>query len=215
MVRNIFSKLVAMFVLMVMVCPLRAAEAETDKSVFKVVNPDYKLSPKTGMTRQHWMDAARYLLGGAFTYIHNLDDPMRFPKQPGKSYPRDGKFNKTENLEGLCRTMFIAIPLLKDNPDLELNGIKVGDYYRQQLRNMSDKTKDGYIPHQSPNGGPSQTLVEFGALALSLTAMPEIIWEPLTQQEKDDLAALMLSYGNGKTIGSNWRFFNIFIFLNF
>ena len=124
MVRNIFSKLVAMFVLMVMVCPLRAAEAETDKSVFKVVNPDYKLSPKTGMTRQHWMDAARYLLGGAFTYINNLDDPMRFPKQPGKSYPHDGKFNKTENLEGLCRTMFIAIPLLKDNPDLELNGIK-------------------------------------------------------------------------------------------
>ena len=32
MVRNIFSKLVAMFVLMVMVCPLRAAEAETDGS---------------------------------------------------------------------------------------------------------------------------------------------------------------------------------------
>ena len=50
-----------------------------------------------------------------------------------------------------------------------------------------------------------------GALALSLTAMPEIIWDPLTQKEKDDLAALMLSYGNGKTIGSNWRFFNIFI----
>ena len=121
MVRNIFSKLVAMFVLMVMVCPLRAAEAETDNSVFKVVNPDYKLSPKTGMTRQHWMDAARYLLDGAFSYIHKLDDPMRFPKQPGKSYPQDGKFNKTENLEGLCRTMFIAIPLLKD---------KKGDAYQ-------------------------------------------------------------------------------------
>lgn len=211
MVRNIFSKLVAMFVLMVMVCPLRATEAETDKSVFKVVNPDYKLSPKTGMTRQHWMDAARYLLDGAFCYIHTLDDPMHFPKQPGKSYPQDDKPNKTENLEGLCRTMFIAIPLLKDNPNLELNGIKVADYYRQQLRNMSDKTKDGYIPHQSRNGGPSQTLVEFGALALSLTAMPEIIWDPLTQQEKDDLASLMLSYGNGKTIDSNWRFFNIFI----
>lgn len=161
------------------------------------------------MTRQHWMDAATYLLDGAFSYIHTLDDPMRFPKQPGKSYPTDGKFNKTENLEGLCRTMFIAIPLLKENPDLVLNGIKVGDYYRQQLRNMSDPSKSGYIQHLK--GGPSQTLVEFGALALSLTVMPEIIWEPLTQKEKDDLAALMLSYGNGPTIGSNWRFFNIFV----
>ncbi|MFR5759559.1 MAG: hypothetical protein ACLUE2_18655 [Bacteroides cellulosilyticus] len=43
------------------------------------------------MTRQHWLDAATNLLDGAFSYIHTLDDPMRFPKQPGKSYPTDGK----------------------------------------------------------------------------------------------------------------------------
>lgn len=207
-----FSKMTKGLLLFVFLVSLSAnaslSQAKND-SVFHLVKPDYQLSPLTGMTRQHWMDAATYLLDGAFSYIHTLDDPMRFPKQPGKSYPTDGKFNKTENLEGLCRTMFVAIPLLKENPDLVLNGIKVGDYYRQQLRNMSDLSKSGYIQHLK--GGPSQTLVEFGALALSLTVMPEIIWEPLTQKEKDDLAALMLSYGNGPTIGSNWRFFNIFV----
>lgn len=207
-----FSKMIKGLLLFVFLVSLNAnaslSQAKND-SVFHLVKPDYQLSPLTGMTRQHWMDAATYLLDGAFSYIHTLDDPMRFPKQPGKSYPTDGKFNKTENLEGLCRTMFVAIPLLKENPDLVLNGIKVGDYYRQQLRNMSDPSKSGYIQHLK--GGPSQTLVEFGALALSLTVMPEIIWEPLTQKEKDDLAALMLSYGNGPTIGSNWRFFNIFV----
>lgn len=207
-----FSKMTKGLLLFVFLVSLNAnaslSQAKND-SVFHLVKPDYQLSPLTGMTRQHWMDAATYLLDGAFSYIHTLDDPMRFPKQPGKSYPTDGKFNKTENLEGLCRTMFVAIPLLKENPDLVLNGIKVGDYYRQQLCNMSDPSKSGYIQHHK--GGPSQTLVEFGALALSLTVMPEIIWEPLTQKEKDDLAALMLSYGNGPTIGSNWRFFNIFV----
>ena len=207
-----FSKMTKGLLLFVFLVSLNAnaslSQAKND-SVFHLVKPDYQLSPLTGMTRQHWMDAATYLLDGAFSYIHTLDEPMRFPKQPGKSYPTDGKFNKTENLEGLCRTMFVAIPLLKENPDLVLNGIKVGDYYRQQLRNMSDPSKSGYIQHLK--GGPSQTLVEFGALALSLTVMPEIIWEPLTQKEKDDLAALMLSYGNGPTIGSNWRFFNIFV----
>ena len=207
-----FSKMTKGLLLFVFLVSLNAnaslSQAKND-SVFHLVKPDYQLSPLTGMTRQHWMDAATNLLDGAFSYIHTLDDPMRFPKQPGKSYPTDGKFNKTENLEGLCRTMFVAIPLLKENPDLVLNGIKVGDYYRQQLRNMSDPAKSGYIQHLK--GGPSQTLVEFGALALSLTVMPEIIWEPLTQKEKDDLAALMLSYGNGPTIGSNWRFFNIFV----
>ena len=189
-----FSKMTKGLLLFVFLVSLNAnaslSQAKND-SVFHLVKPDYQLSPLTGMTRQHWMDAATNLLDGAFSYIHTLDDPMRFPKQPGKSYPTDGKFNKTEN------------------PDLVLNGIKVGDYYRQQLRNMSDPSKSGYIQHLK--GGPSQTLVEFGALALSLTVMPEIIWEPLTQKEKDDLAALMLSYGNGPTIGSNWRFFNIFV----
>lgn len=210
--KTVFSKMTGGLLLFAFLFSIKvnASSSQTaNDSVFHLVRPDYHLSPLTGMTRQHWLDAATYLLDGAFSYIHTLDDPMHFPKQPGKSYPTDGKPNKTENLEGLCRTMFVAIPLLKENPALELNGIKVGDYYRQQLRNMSDPSKPGYIQHLK--GGPSQTLVEFGALALSLTVMPEIIWEPLTQQEKDALAALMLSYGNGPTIGSNWRFFNIFV----
>ena len=210
--KTIFSKMTGGLLLFALLFSIKvnASSSQTaNDSVFHLVRPDYHLSPLTGMTRQHWLDAATYLLDGAFSYIHTLDDPRHVPKQPGKSYPTDGKPNKTENLEGLCRTMFVAIPLLKENPALELNGIKVGDYYRQQLRNMSDPSKPGYIQHLK--GGPSQTLVEFGALALSLTVMPEIIWEPLTQQEKDALAALMLSYGNGPTIGSNWRFFNIFV----
>lgn len=210
--KTVFSKMTGGLLLFALLFSLKvnaSSPQAANDSIFHLVRPDYRLSPLTGMARQHWLDAATYLLDGAFSYIHTLDDPMHFPKQPGKSYPADGKPNKTENLEGLCRTMFVAIPLLKENPALELNGIKVGDYYRQQLRNMIDPTKPGYIQHLK--GGPSQTLVEFGALALSLTVMPEIIWEPLTQQEKDALAALMLSYGNGPTIGSNWRFFNIFV----
>ena len=213
MMKTLFSKMTGGLLLFVLLFASLKTDAAPMKpandSVFHLVQPDYRLSPLTGMTRRHWMDAATYLLEGAFSYIHSLDDPMHFPKQPGKSYPKDGKPNKTENLEGLCRTMFVAIPLLKENPGLEPNGIKVGDYYRQQLRNMNDPSKPGYIQHRK--GGPSQTLVEFGALALSLTVMPEIIWDPLTQEEKDALAALMLSYGNGPTIDSNWRFFNIFV----
>ena len=60
-------------------------------------------------------------------------------------------------------------------------------------------------------GRTSQTLVELGGLALSLTVMPEILWDPLSAEDKAEFAKLMVSYGNGPTIGSNWRFFNIFI----
>ena len=192
-------------------CAAENKSSNDEKSFFQIQNPDFTLSPKTGMTRQHWKDAALYMLKGAFGYIHNLDDPMKFPKQEGKSYPRNNGQIPTEKLEGLCRTLFVAVPLLKDNPNLEINGIKVADYYRHQICNLIDSTNASYIKHRSKNGGPHQNLVEFGALSISLFSIPEVLWEPLTQKQKDALAATMLSYGDGPTVPSNWKFFNIFI----
>src|SRR5687767_8917225 len=93
----------------------------TNQPLFKVNNPDFKASPYTGMTRQHWKDAALYLLKGAFSYIDKMDDPMQFPKQPGKSYPRNPGQVPTEKLEGLCRTLFIAAPLLREDSNLTVN----------------------------------------------------------------------------------------------
>ncbi len=180
-------------------------------NVFQVHNPDYELSPCTGMTRQHWVNAAQYLLEGAFSYIDSLESPMKFPKQPGKSYPHNEGRVPTEKLEGLCRTLFVAAPLLKENNNLEINDINVGEYYRHQIQKLIDPNSPSYIVPRAENGGPSQNLVEFGALAISLFVVPEVIWDPLTQDQKDALATTMLSYGDGPTVSSNWRFFNIFV----
>ncbi len=184
---------------------------ENTDTVFKIVNPDYQLSPYTGMTKQHWKDAALYLLQGAFSYIHNLGDPMKFPKQPGKSYPLDQNKVPTEKLEGLSRTLFIASPLLKENPNLVINNIKVAEYYRHQFGKLIDPSSPSYIVPRSKNGGPSQNLVEYGAIAISLLTNPEVLWNPLPQERKDALAQSMLSYGDGPTVASNWKFFNIFV----
>ncbi len=186
-------------------------QKENTKNVFQIVNPDYKLSPYTGMTKQHWKDAAMYLLEGAFSYIHTLDDPMKFPKQQGKSYPQKESQIPTEKLEGLCRTLFVAAPLLKDNPNLIINHIKVADYYRYQITKLVDSSSESYIIPRAKNGGPTQNLVEFGALAVSMLINPEVLWNPLLQHQKDALANTMLSYGDGPTVDSNWKFFNIFI----
>lgn len=176
---------------------------------FSIPQPDYKISPYTGLTRQGWIDAAEYLLSGAFTYVRTLDDPMYFPKQFEKTYPNHENQVPTAKLEGFCRTLFIAAPLLRENPELTINGIKVADYYRHQLLNLINPESPAYIRHR--DGGPSQILVEFGALAISLSAAKNVLWDPLTQAQKDELAATMLSYGNGPTIGSNWMFFNVFV----
>lgn len=181
------------------------------KNTFELENANFNISPYTGMTRQHWFDAALYLLEGAFSYIENFEDPMKFPKQPGKSYPHDEGRVPTEKLEGLCRTLFIAAPLLRENPDLTINNINVGEYYRYQIKQLINPDSPSYIVHRSKNGGPSQNLVEYGALAISLFIVPEVIWEPFSQEDKDALAASMLSYGDGPTVDSNWKFFNIFV----
>ncbi len=206
------SILVALFIITSMAAHAQVA-TPTRKidQTFTIPTPDYKLSPYTGMTRQGWIDAATYLLDGAFTYIRDIDDPMYFPKQFEKTYPRNDGQIPTAKLEGFCRTLFLAAPLLRENPDLTLNGIKVGDYYRHQLLNLINPNSPSYIKPLGKNGGPSQILVEFGALAISLTTAKNVLWDPLTQEQKDQLAATMLSYGNGPTIGSNWMFFNVFV----
>ncbi|TDO99103.1 DUF2264 domain-containing protein [Flavobacterium sp. 245] len=190
---------------------LFSQQKENTGNVFQIKNPDFNISPYTGMTKQHWKDAALYLLEGAFSYVHSIDDPMKFPKQEGKSYPSNENQVPTEKLEGLCRTLFIASPLLKENPNLVINNIKVADYYRYQIGKLTDPTSASYIEPRGKNGGPSQKLVEFGALALSLMTNSDVLWKPLPQSQKDDLAKIMLSYGDGPTVDSNWKFFNIFV----
>lgn len=209
--QHIVSLVLAATLLVSACSPAKKAAEKEALNVFEIENPDFKTSPYTGMTREHWKAVAHYLLQGAFSYIHELDDPMKFPKQEGKSYPKSESQVPTEKLEGLCRTLFIAAPLLREDSSLVLNDVKVADYYRHQIQNLLDSTKAAYIVPRPENGGPSQNLVEFGALAISLFLVPEVIWEPLPQADKDALAHVMLSYGDGPTVPSNWKFFNIFV----
>lgn len=184
-------------------------KAMTSDNIFRVENPDYVKSPYSGMTRKHWIEAAKYLLDGAFSYIHCMDDPMYFPKQLDKTYPHDENAAKVAKLEGLARTLFVAAPLLKENPDLEINGIKVADYYRHQMKSLTNPDSKHYV--EPKPGGPTQTLLELGSLCISMGAAPEALWDPLTKEEKDNLATLLKNYGEGPTISSNWQFFNVFI----
>lgn len=192
-----------------------AAGAEVYKLVggqpiFQLSNPDYEKSPKTGMTRQHWIDAAQYMLEGAFSYVKTNDDPLKFPKIGTVAYPRGNGESAVEKLEGLCRTLFVATPLLKENPNLVINNVKIGEYYRQSILNLLDEKHPSFIKDKVGEW-PGQTLVEFGALSISLFVNPEVLWDPLPQDKKDILARKMISYADGPTVDSNWKFFNIFV----
>lgn len=209
MKRRILQVLATGLLSLFIVPSLGLSIAVAQENTFTVQQPDYQKSPYTGMTRHHWIQAGEYLLRGAFNYIHSLDDQMYFPKQLDKTYPKNEGQIPVAKLEGLARTLFVAASLLKENPELEMNGVKVADYYRHQLINISNPKSKSFISHRQ--GGPSQTLLELGSLAISMKAAQAVLWDPLTKAQKDSLAATMLSYGEGPTIGSNWMFFNVFI----
>ena len=199
-----------LLLLSTIVCALSlpAFAAQKPGKIFEVKNPDMKLSPFTGMTRDHWKQAAEYLLSTAFQYVNDIKDPFNLPKQEGKSYPRDAGGVATARMEALCRTMFLAGPLLKENPDLTLHGIRVGDYYRYQMASMLDRESPIFLPEKRGRGNGGQKLVELGGLAVSLLMAPEVFWNPLPQETRDRLAAVFKTYAEGETINMNWRFFN-------
>ena len=116
---------------------------------FKVKNPDFKLSPYTGMNREHYIELAKYLLERAFTHIKSIDDPLTFPSVPGKSYPQPGapewRYRSLE-FEALERTFTLAGPLIHTDPDTEINGINLKDYYSLQLYNALTPGNKNSLP---------------------------------------------------------------------
>jgi len=90
------------------------------KKAFEVKNPDFDLSPLTGMTKKHYIEMAEYLLERAFSHVDSMDTPMSFPVVPGKTYPQpnapDWRY-RSADFEALERTFTLAGPLIHIDPE--------------------------------------------------------------------------------------------------
>lgn len=56
-----------------------------------------------------------------------------------------------------------------------------------------------------------QRLVEMAALAYGILFAPEKLWEPLTEKERENLAAWLNEINRNKCCDCNWRFFNVLV----
>ena len=121
--------------------------------VFKIDNPDYELSPYTGMTRKHWLDAGRYLLEGVFSNIHDIEEPVVMPRKETKiTYPhldapkeQQAVERKAEIFEGLTRSFFIASVMIRNEPDIEICGIRLRDYYKKHILRACNREDEMYV----------------------------------------------------------------------
>lgn len=184
---------------------------------YEIKNPDFKKSPLTGMTRIHWVQAAKYLVDGVLQHIQSVDDPIVIPKQSEVCYPLPDEPKhryQAAEFEGLARTFMAAAPVIAEDPSAESNGINLRDYYARQILLATDPESSRYVGSitdffERYQKIQYQQTVEGGALAVGLMQCREQIWEQYTNAEKQQVADLLSDWGHGQTIGHNWRFFNV------
>jgi hypothetical protein len=183
------------------------------KRAFEVSNPDLDLSPLTGMTRQHYIECARYVLERAFKHVKSFDSPIVFPLVPGKSYPQpnDPEWrHRSHQFEALERTFNLAAPLMHVDPEIAIGGIKLRAYYCHHFYNAMTPGHANSLP--MPDDLPDATYqftCEFGGLSKTLLLMPDVMWPCLTQQQRDEMAVTISKWAHHRTTQNNWRLFNI------
>ena len=183
------------------------------KDAFEIRDPDFGLSPYTGMAKKHYIECAKYLLERAFTHVDALETPISFPAVPGKTYPQPDApawRHRSAEFEALERTFTLAGPLIHIDPETKIRGINLRDYYCLQLYNALTPNHPNSLP--LPEDLPDSTYqftCEFGGLFKTLLLMPETLWPQFTQKQKDEMAATMSKWAHHRTTQNNWRIFNI------
>jgi hypothetical protein len=183
------------------------------KNAFQVKNPDFKLSPSTGMTRQHYIDCARYVLERAFKHVTSFEAPIVFPLVPGKSYPQPDDppwRTRAHEFEALERTFNLAAPLMHVDPEAAINGIKLRDYYGRHFYNAltPGHANSVPLPEELPDAT-YQFTCEFGGWTKTMLVMPEVLWPHWTKRQQDEIAATISKWAHHRTTQNNWRLFNI------
>ncbi len=189
---------------------------------FEVKNPDFQLSPYTGMGRQHWIDAAKYMLDGIFRHIKSIEDPVIVPRYETEiTYPNahtPAWKVQAEIFEGLARSFFLAAPLIHIEPEAVVAGMPLRDYYKKQILKACTPGDPCYVlgyedmikmeePKETLNT--YQQTVETCALVICLWISKEEIWDTYTKEEKDRIAGFLSPYAHKNTVPQNWRLFNM------
>ncbi len=180
---------------------------------FQIKYPDFNLSPLTGMSKKHYIEMAKYILERAFNHVDSIETPLTFPVIPGKTYPQandpDWRYRSLE-FEALERTFTLAGPLIHINPEVEIKGIKLRDYYCLHLYNALTPGHSNSLP--LPEELPDATYqftCEFGGLFKTLLLMPETLWTHFSKKQQDEMSVTISKWGHHRTTQNNWRIFNI------
>nr|WP_178119196.1 DUF2264 domain-containing protein [Agrobacterium rubi] len=106
-------------------------------------------------------------------------------------------------LEGFARPLWGIVPLAAGGYDFPH-----WDLYRRGLANGTNPDHAEYWGDVSDR---NQRLVELAAIGFALAMVPQHIWEPLDEADKQIIAAYLLAAREREFVDNNWKFFRVLI----
>jgi hypothetical protein len=184
-------------------------------SPLAIVARDTRSAPLTGLTRASWTAIAQRMLEGLLHHSDGLRDRIRPPVSFVSNYPRlerDGSVYglQEEYLEAFCRSLWMAGPLLTNDPAWCLGGRSVADYYREYLVRGATAGDPaalgiGQGPHPTPH------IMEAAAVCIALRQSRAVLWDPLAPAERARIAGWLDAVRARPVNGNNWRWFSVIV----
>ncbi|SCX23768.1 MULTISPECIES: DUF2264 domain-containing protein [Agrobacterium] len=106
-------------------------------------------------------------------------------------------------LEGFARPLWGIVPLAAGGYDFPH-----WDLYR---RGLANGTNPDHAEYWGDVADRNQRLVELAAIGFALAMVPQHIWEPLDEADKEIVAAYLLAAREREFVDNNWKFFRVLI----
>ncbi len=114
--------------------------------------------------------------------------------------------HKTAWIEGFLRPLFGLVPLSAG--DTTGRSAHLWEVYRTGIIHGTDPASAEYWGGLEEH---DQKIVEMTTLGLALAMVPEHVWEPLTKQQKENLAAWLGQINDVGLATNNWLFFHVVV----
>ncbi len=153
---------------------------------------------------RHWQDQTRRMLEPLAALMHpgRADLPIQGPASDHDA--------QADRLESFARPLLLAVHWLQSAPRAEDAALRarLAAWFREGLVIGTDPASPHYW---GPDANYHQHHVEIGLLAIALQIAPEHVWDPLTPDQKDQVARwLGTSRGNG-IVNNNHYFMGVHI----
>jgi hypothetical protein len=107
------------------------------------------------------------------------------------------------DLEGFARPLWGLTPLAAGGAEFDH-----WELYRRGLANGTDPEHPEYWGEVNST---DQRMVELAAIGFTMRLLPHLVWEPLEQKAKDNLAAYLKHARQFNYADNNWKFFRILV----